>query len=193
MWTVVWFAIVSQFWRFKSSVLIFFSWWRSHEVTRRRNQFQQRFKVNVWDGIVDACIKKQNSDGESSRWNPIQWFPLKNTSLSQQDVPLNVREDTWFYCPFSFHIKCVIGWFQTRGSAVGSDRLAARASHMNPFDLFLSGCVKRKRLCHATEAQGRDDLINRILVAGADMVHGRDTIRRRCETSVRVGEGNFKQ
>jgi hypothetical protein len=43
-----------------------------------RSSFQQTFSVTDWPGITELP-DWTGRDSESSRWNPVRWFPWKNT------------------------------------------------------------------------------------------------------------------
>lgn len=171
----------------------------------RRTNFQQRFSVNLWAGIVGNQLIGPHE--LPPRVNGASYLAFLQEQLPPllENVPLNVRQDMWFLhdgAPPHFsvevrnHLNEVFpGRWIGRGGVV---EWPPRSPDLTPLDFFLWGYLKSR--VYVSEVTTIEDLRQRIEVAVTDFRHHQHEIlpmvmrnwRRRAQLCTEVNGHHFE-
>lgn len=134
--------------------------------TRHRN-FQVRFKVNVWAGILGGRLIGPHFFENNLNAQIYLNFLQNELPTYLQDVPLQERRDIWFHqdgaAPHNARIisDYLNAVFRNQWIAnAGPIRWPARSPDLNPLDYFLWGYLKN--FVYETQPLDAEDLKNRI-------------------------------
>lgn len=171
----------------------------------RRHNFQHRFSINVWVGVIGdhligPYVLPMRLNGEA-----YLNFLTDQLPLLLEDVDLQTRRALWFMhdgapAHFSNNVRTFLNqtypnkWIGRNGPV----RWAPRSADLNICDFFVWGHMKEQ--VYRTPVEDEQDLLNRIMIA-ADNIRNdpgifervRGSLIRRAEACIRVNGGHFEQ
>jgi hypothetical protein len=171
----------------------------------RRTNFQQRFSINLWAGIIhDTLIGPIEIP---QRLNSNLYLNLLQENLPQilDDLPLNLRRNMFFQhdgAP-AHSGRNVLNFLNENfaGRWIGRHGPVAwppRSPDLTPLDFFFWGYLNQK--VYATEVDTREELLQRINDAANEIRQNRFSIliasrsvTRRARLCIREGGGFFEQ
>lgn len=170
---------------------------------RRTTNFQRRFSVNVWMGIIGGTLIGPHFFPDTLDGRSYEAFLRDNFEELLDDVPLANRQDMVFQhdgCPAHFYrpIQDLLNQrFPNRWIGRGGPiPWPARSPDLTPLDFYVWGTTKE--LVYSTEINTREELINRINNAAVTLrnnVTDRVTIaeiQRRYRACIRNAGGTFE-
>lgn len=179
--------------------------WRADNPNAVRvSNYQHRFSVNVWAGIVDNYLIGPYLMPCRLTGNVYETFLMEVLPRLLDDVPLAVCCRMWYQhdgAPAHFHsnVRRYLDnvfpnkWIGRNGPV----SWPARSPDMTPSDFFL--WVHTKTLIYETPVETEMDLVARITVAAGQIAEDpqlfenvRRSIRRRYQTCIDVGGRHFE-
>lgn len=171
----------------------------------RRTNFQQRFSVNVWAGIVNGVLIGPFILENRLTGALYLQFLRDTLPVLLEEVAVNIRQHMWFLhdgAPVHFqqqvrqHLDNVFpGRWIGRGGPIA---WPPRSPDLNPLDFYFWGHIKT--MVYVTEVNTKEELVNRIHAAAATIRQQPGLGRacggqwiRRAEKCIENGGNNFEQ
>lgn len=183
----------------------FHAWQQENPHLVRKFQYQHRFSVNVWAGIIDDFLVGPYLMPNRLTGQNYEIFLREVLPLQLEDVPLIIRNRMWFQhdgapahnsVAVRRHLDNVFNqhWIGRNGPIAWP----ARSPDMSPLDFYLWGHMKS--MIYETPVESEMELVGRIVAAAGQikdkhheiLPNVRDSLRRRYQLCVNVQGRHFE-